>query len=341
MLRVIDFEDVSALHSQTLWHAIAYGVSEGSPNTLSFMRPKEAYVSLGFHRRFEEINSSFCQNNQLPIYRRMVGGGPVYLDNNQLFFQIVVPAKQLPFSRQKAIHNLLAPAVQAFQQVGLDAHLDENLEVVVGDRKICGHGAGQIEDAAVLVGNLIQDFDHRLATNILNIENEILADEVFTLMKRYVALDKDDFQVPNIDSKLFISAAVDAYGQAFDLEPVFQGLTEFEKQKLKELDAQFVESEWVRGMEPRPSATTRIKIRADVWACATDYEGTKVIANLIKGSISNLQVFDKELNGSRDSIQSKLEGLSLSQARDYCLGLNQDVGTRLAEALGQMGGPKV
>ena len=39
LLRVIDFGRVTPLRSQTLWHAVAYGVSDGAPPTLSFTRP--------------------------------------------------------------------------------------------------------------------------------------------------------------------------------------------------------------------------------------------------------------------------------------------------------------
>ena len=44
VLRVIDFGRVTPLRSQTLWHAVAYGVSAGQPATLSFARPSGPYV---------------------------------------------------------------------------------------------------------------------------------------------------------------------------------------------------------------------------------------------------------------------------------------------------------
>ena len=85
-LRVLDFGRVSALRSQTLWHALAYGVSAGGAPTLSFMRPSRPYVGLGYHRRLEEADIEACREAGLPVFRRMVGGGVVYLDENQQFF---------------------------------------------------------------------------------------------------------------------------------------------------------------------------------------------------------------------------------------------------------------
>ena len=77
MLRVIDFGSVTPLRSQTLWHAVAYGVSAGAAPTLSFVRPSAPYVCLGYHRDLEEVDQEYCRSHGLAVYRRMVGGGPV------------------------------------------------------------------------------------------------------------------------------------------------------------------------------------------------------------------------------------------------------------------------
>jgi lipoate-protein ligase A len=161
VLRVIDFGRVTPLRSQTLWHAAAYGVSGGAPPTLSFARPSAPYVCLGYHRGFDEVDQEYCRREGLPVYRRMVGGGPVYLDDGQLFFQICLPVRAVPAVRQEALRMLLEPAVVAFRAVGVPAELDTDLEICLSDRKICGHGAGQIGEAVVVCGNLIERFDHK------------------------------------------------------------------------------------------------------------------------------------------------------------------------------------
>jgi lipoate-protein ligase A len=192
VLRLIDFGRVSPLHSQTLWHALAYGVSAGAPPTLAFARPAEPYVSIGYHRRLDEIELDRCRESRLPVYRRMVGGGPVYLDDDQLFFQIVVSAADVPRRRDQELRRLLGPAVDAFNAAGVPAALDAGGEIVVGDRKVCGHGAGQIEDAVVVVGNMIERFDHSAATGILRLPDTRLRDVVLRLMRRYVAATRAD-----------------------------------------------------------------------------------------------------------------------------------------------------
>jgi lipoate-protein ligase A len=256
-LRVIDFGRVSALRSQTLWHALAYGVSAGGPPTLSFMRPARPYVGLGYHRRLEEADIDACAEAGLPVYRRMVGGGVVYLDEHQQFFQICLPVTAVPRSREMALRRLLEPAVAAFRAVGVPAELDGEGEIVVGEAKICGHGAAQIDDAVVVVGNLIERFDHVAAARVLALPEEV-REEVIRLMERYVLATP-------ADSAAFRSAAIAAYAQALGMEPVPGALSPYELERLFELDVRFPSPDWLRGPLGSAPARPQVKIRAGVY----------------------------------------------------------------------------
>ena len=81
----------------------------------------------------------------------------------------------------------------------------------MGEAKVCGHGAAQIEDAVVVVGNLIERFDHAAAARVLALPDEVRA-EVVRLMRRFVAATP-------ADAAAFRAAAVAAYGQALGREP--------------------------------------------------------------------------------------------------------------------------
>lgn len=329
-LRVIDFGRVPALRSQTLWHALACGVSAGEPPTLAFARPAEPYVSIGYHRRLEEIDLDACREAGLPVYRRMVGGGPVYLDDGQLFFQIVVPAAGLPLRRDEALRRLLGPAVEAFRAAGVPASLDGGLEIVVGDRKVCGHGAGQIGDAVVVVGNLIERFDHAAATRILRLPDPGLREQVLRLMRRFVAATP-------ADTEAFKAAAVPAYAELLGLDPRPGALGPLEEARLAELDRRFADPEWLRGPARPPAEATQVKVRAGVWAFAAEHGRARVVAALVHGRIETLALADPELNGTAGAVERALLGRSLEEARDHLLGLGAP-GGRLAAAFAKADG---
>lgn len=288
-LRIADFGRVSALRSQTLWHAIAYGVSRGGPPTLSFMRPSRPYVGLGYHRRLDEADIDACREVGLPVFRRMVGGGVVYLDQHQQFFQICLPAAAVHRNRQQALRQLLSPAVAAFGAVGVPAELDDDLEIVVGDAKICGHGAAQIEDAVVVVGNLIERFDHAAAARVLAAPEEVRA-EVIRLMERFVAATP-------VDPAAFRSAAITAYGEALGLEPVTGILSAYERDRLHGLDGRFRSPAWLRGPERPDPRYRQVKVRAGVFVVWVEHERKTAMATVVRGRVERAGVSDPEVDG--------------------------------------------
>ena len=322
-LRVVDFGRVSALRSQTLWHALAYGVSRGGPPTLSFMRPSRPYVGLGYHRRLEEADIEACREAGLPVFRRMVGGGVVYLDEHQQFFQICLPMSLVPRSREAALRRLLMPAVAAFRAVGVPAEMGDDLEIVVGEAKICGHGAAQIEEAVVVVGNLIERFDHTAAARVLALPDEVRA-EVVRLMERFVTATP-------ADSAAFRSAAIAAYGEALGLEPVVAGLSAYERERLLELDGRFRSQAWLRGPQRPDPKCSQIKVRAGVFVLCAEHERSRAVASVVGGRIERARVSDPELNGAGAVMEDRLAGLSLADVGDVLAGFGAP-GRRLAAA---------
>jgi lipoate-protein ligase A len=287
-LRVVDFGRVSALRSQTLWHALAYGVSRDRRPTLSFMRPSRPYVGLGYHRRLEEADLDACRESGLPVFRRMVGGGVVYLDEHQQFFQICLPRDMVPRSREAALRRLLEPAVAAFRSVGVPAELDPESEIVVGEAKICGHGAAQIDDAVVVVGNLIERFDHAAAARVLAVPDEVRA-EVIRLMERFVAATP-------ADPAGFRAAAMAAYGEALGLEPVAGVLSGYERKRLLELDRRFRSEAWLRGPQRPDPTCSQVKVRAGVFVVWVEHERSRAMATVVRGRVERAGVSDPEVD---------------------------------------------
>jgi lipoate-protein ligase A len=307
-LRVIDFGRASPLRSQTVWHAIAHGVSAGEPATLSFVRPSAPYVGIGYHRHLDEVDEKYCQATSLPIYRRMVGGGPVYLDADQLFFQICVPARAVSPARLVALRDLLTPAVVAFRAAGVAAELDANLEIRVGDRKVCGHGAGQIEDAVVVCGNLLERFDHERASRILRLPDGDMRAEVEHLMRRYV-------QATPAEPETFKQALIVAYAMIFGVHAFDGELGGAERAELDRLDALFESPEWLAGpggQRAMPAGVRQVKIKSGVWAFAADEGSLRVLARVVDDVVTEVRLRSERLSRTRRAvIEQALAGVPL------------------------------
>ena len=96
-VRLLDLGTVSALRSQTAYHAVAYAMTEDAPDTIILVSPSQPYVCIGYHQDLEkEVDLAYCQSRGLPILRREVGGGAVYLDDGQIFGSQGVDKMPLP-----------------------------------------------------------------------------------------------------------------------------------------------------------------------------------------------------------------------------------------------------
>jgi len=86
-MKLYNLGKVPWLDSQLIYHALAHMGREA----LSLVSPAEPYVCIGFHQDAEqEVDMAFCRQNHIPVFRRDLGGGAVYLDGDQLFFHLIL-----------------------------------------------------------------------------------------------------------------------------------------------------------------------------------------------------------------------------------------------------------
>ena len=162
---------VTWFESQVIYHALAHLNREA----LILCTPATPYVSVGFHQDMPcEVDFLTCQEQNIPIFRREVGGGVVYLDHQQVFFQIVLHRKNsnVPINRERFYRKLLEPVVQTLRDFNLAAELRSPCDLIINSKKISGNGAGQIGDCYVLVGNILLDFNYEVMSSIIRVPSE-------------------------------------------------------------------------------------------------------------------------------------------------------------------------
>ena len=111
-IRLLYMEGVSPLRSQTVYHAVGYAMKESTPNTIIMVSPNAPYVCVGYHQDIQkEVDLDYCTAHNLPVYRREVGGGAVYLDNGQLFTQWIFHKEDLPATLEERFKLYIDPLV--------------------------------------------------------------------------------------------------------------------------------------------------------------------------------------------------------------------------------------
>lgn len=171
------------LDSQLIYHALPRLGVEG----LILLAPSEPYVCIGYHQDAErEVDLAYCQEQGIPVFRREVGGGAVYLDGRQLFYQLVIHRDNPLASKDKDefYRRFLTPVVQTYRDLGVQVRYRPVNDIITTEgRKISGNGAAEIGDYLILVGNLIADFDYETMVRVLLVPDAKFRDKVFKSMR--------------------------------------------------------------------------------------------------------------------------------------------------------------
>jgi len=169
---------VSWQDSQLLYHALPRLGREG----LILLSPGSPYVCTGYFQDVEqEVEVDLCRQLGIPIFRREVGGGAVYLDGEQLFYQLIIHRDNplVPAGWEAFYRRFLQAPIAAYRALGIPAEYRPVNDILAGARKISGNGAGEIGDYYVLVGNLIADFDYEMMARVLRVPDEKFRDKVY------------------------------------------------------------------------------------------------------------------------------------------------------------------
>jgi lipoate-protein ligase A len=192
---------VSWLDSQLIYHALPRLGMEG----LILLAPDEPYVCIGYHQDArQEVDLPYCGEKGIPVFRREVGGGAVYLDGQQLFYQLIIHKDNplAPRDKGEFYRQFLAPVVETYRELGVETrHKPVNDIVTVAGRKISGNGAAEIGEYLVLVGNLIADFDYETMVRVLHVPDAKFRDKVQkSLRENLTTLRRELGQIPRWDA---------------------------------------------------------------------------------------------------------------------------------------------
>jgi lipoate-protein ligase A len=291
-IRLLDLGEVPAVRSQTVYHAVAHAQTADTPNTIILVSPADPYACIGFHQELEkEVDLDYCRAHNLPVYRREVGGGAVYLDNGQIFTQWVFQPGNLPANLEEQYELYVKPLLDAYQELGIDAYLRPINDIHVGGKKIGGTGAAQIGEAQVVVGSLMLNFDKATMTRILKVPSEKMRDKIFESLEAYMVTMEELLET--MPSREQIKAVyVQKCAQALGAEIVPGTLTEAELAMAEKLDHDYTSDEWLfeKGSLPKMG----VKIHEDVRVVETALKAPggliRVTARLRENAIDDVSL---------------------------------------------------
>ena len=178
-----DLGKLPGQQSMLIFHTLARMGIEA----LVIVSPKNPLVSIGyFQDALQEVDIQYCEKSGIPFMRREVGGGATYLDENQVFYQLIWKKDNPRFP--KAIHEIYpwfseAP-VETYKAFGIETEFRVVNDIITkAGRKIAGEGGGNIGECMVFVGGILLDFDYKTMSRILKVPDEKFRDKVYKTME--------------------------------------------------------------------------------------------------------------------------------------------------------------
>jgi lipoate-protein ligase A len=132
-----------------------------APDTIRFLRFQPT-VLVGRHQAVaHELKVEDCLADNVGIVRRITGGGAIYLDENQVGWELVLSRKRLPLGLLGDYTRVICEAIAdgLSEGFGIKARFRPRNDIEVDGRKLCGTGGFFDGDTLIYQGTVLVDVD--------------------------------------------------------------------------------------------------------------------------------------------------------------------------------------
>lgn len=264
-----------------------------------FLYINKPSIIVGKHQNaLAEINFEFTREHNIPVFRRLSGGGTVYHDLNNLNFCFIRSGKK----GQLVNFSLYSkPILKALENLGIKAHFGKRHDIQIDNKKISGNASHVYKNRVMHHGTLLFNsqldvLNNALKTNPLNFKDKAVKSvrsEVTNIINYTNNIDFNQFT--HYIFNYLLNYFDDSQSSALDMAAIEQ-INGLVKDK-------FTTNEWNYGYSPNYSFKKRIK--------TTNSDRINVALNVSKGRISECQITsnNKVLNEVLNLVSKELIGV--------------------------------
>ncbi len=168
-------------------------------------------ITVGYFQKIDEtVRRDFCRKNDIPVIRRITGGGTV-LHDMEITYSLTVPGDSsfIPKNLDSSFKYILEPLIMTLRHLGLKAVFKPVNDILVNSRKISGSAQTRKKGVIQQHGTLILDINRELFINALKFDEEKLKSrgitdplEGLTTMKECLNRDADAGLINSIHSQI-------------------------------------------------------------------------------------------------------------------------------------------
>ncbi|MCU4156623.1 lipoate--protein ligase [Carboxylicivirga sp. A043] len=232
-----------------------------SDKDVFFLYTNSPSIIVGKHQNtLAEINYRYVNENNIPVYRRLSGGGTVYHDNNNLNFCFIQTGKKgelVNFAKYSE------PILLALKSLGINATFGKRHDIQIEGKKVSGNASHVYKNRVMHHGTLLFSSDLHVLNKSLKNNPLIIKDKAVKSVRS---------EVTNISNYLEASFAYEKFVQSIfkALLSYYQHsstllLTSDEIDKIRTISEEKYNTwEWNYGYSPNFELNQRYKLKNGV-----------------------------------------------------------------------------
>ncbi len=259
-----------------------------------FLYTNSPSIIVGKHQNtLGEINYRYINENKLPIYRRLSGGGTVYHDFNNLNFCFIQTGKK---GELVNFEQYSEPILLALKELGIEATFGKRHDIQIHGKKVSGNASHVYKNRVMHHGTLLFNSDLNILNKALKNNPLIIKDKAVKSVRSEVANISDFLKKPMLYST-FVEYIFNYLLKYYNNCEVLH-LNNEAKQQIEAISAdKYGTWEWNYGYSPNFELNSRYRLKNGI--------RIKSSIRVEKGLITECQ-----LKSSDKSFQSSLELIS-------------------------------
>ena len=164
-------------------------------------------VIIGRHQVLQnEVNTAFCQENNIAVYRRKSGGGCVYADAGNLMVSYIARSTH----SEQVFQYYLDRMSDFLRHLGYDAVKSTHNDIMIGQNKVSGNACFALPTGTIVHGTLLYNVDYAVLQQAITPSQEKLAKHGVESVRQRV-INIHDIEGTSIASTTDLAHAVQQY----------------------------------------------------------------------------------------------------------------------------------
>lgn len=139
-----------------------------------------------------EVNTDYCRQHGIRMYRRKSGGGCVYADMSNVMLSYITPEDNVT----ETFASYLTMVSETLRTLGLDTRPSGHNDIMLGDRKVSGNAIYHLPNRIIAHGTLLYDTDMENMLHAITPSHAKLSKHGVESVRQRICLLKDHTPLP-------------------------------------------------------------------------------------------------------------------------------------------------